>query len=379
MIRRPLLRGCALVLAAATIATACSSNSTSNPSATSTTSSTATAVTVASTGASTVASAPVTGPATTEVVTTGATTAPTSATSAAPETSAAPATSTADSTALSDPVLTAPFPTTEVDETFVDTTRGTDATADAAALPTRTLPTKIIVPQAPGPFPLIILAHGLVGSAAKLSNLATAWATAGYVVALPTFPLTSDLNPDVIAHENDVANQPADVTFVISHVLALNGDDSSPLFGRIDVNEIGMAGHSLGGATTYGIVYNDCCVDSRIKAAIIMSGLVEVSPTTTDYNRTIPTLILHGDADTDVNIAEDQGPYAKLAGPKWFITLIGGEHATGFENPATPYNALVEAATTDFWNQYLSAVPGSLDALRHDGAVDGLSTLQTDQ
>lgn len=276
-------------------------------------------------------------------------------------------------------MLAAPFSTFTTEATLVDTSRTTNATADAPELPSRTLATTIIVPEAPGPFPLIILDHGLVGSSSKLSRLATSWARAGFVVALPTFPLTSDLNPDALAHENDVVNQPGDVSFVIDSVLAMNGDDSSPLFGRVDAAHIGVAGHSLGASTVYGVALNTCCLDERIGAAIILSGVVEVSPGTADYSRQLPVLIVHADTDPELPIAGDQAVYDELAGPKWFVTLLGGDHTTGFENPDSPYNDVVAATTTDFWNEYLAAVPGSLDALRAEAVVDGVSTLQTNQ
>ena len=345
MTRRRLLSGCALVVVASFVAAACSSDTVPLP----TSSSSGTAEPASSTPGQ------------------DATSLPTDSVEGSHTDVTTP------------PVLEPPFPTLTLDETFVDASRPTGATADAPALPSRTLVTKVLYPDAPGPFPLIILAHGLVGSADKLTRLGTAWATAGYVVALPTFPLTSDADPDVIAHEDDVANQPADVSFIIDQLTALVADDSSPMYGRIDLSRIGIAGHSLGATTVYGVVFDDCCIDPRIGAAMIMSGTVEVSPGTTDYSRPLPVMTLHGDSDTELDIAEDLGIYAQLAGPKFFVTLIGGEHTTGFENADSPYNALVEATTTDFWNQYLSAVPGALDALRRDANVEGLSTLQTDQ
>jgi dienelactone hydrolase len=272
-------------------------------------------------------------------------------------------------------VTSAPFATATLSQTFVDTSRPTAATSSSPQQPSRTLVTTIVYPQAPGPFPLIELSHGFTGLPEKLTRLATAWATAGYVVALPAFPLTNGNAPDALSNLGDAANQPGDVSFVIDSMLALNSDDSSPLYGRIDPDHIGAAGHSLGAATTYGVALNSCCLDSRIDAIVILAGFVFIAPENNEYKRALPVMIVHGNADTTLDISLDTGIYDRLAGPKWFITLLGGNHLTGIENIGTPYDTIVDSSTTDFWNGTLGAHPAALAALQTDAVVGGLSTL----
>lgn len=272
----------------------------------------------------------------------------------------------------------APFEVATTYLTFVDTSRPTIATAESAERPERTIATRIVYPLGPGPFPLIVLSHGLTGRPEGLSQLATAWATAGYVVALPAFPLTNGSVPNAGANVGDVANQPDDVSFVIESMLVLDDDDSGPLSGRIDADRIGVAGHSLGAATTYGVAFNDCCRDDRINAVVILAGLTLVQPERNDFAVELPVLILHGDADRTLNIALDIAVYEQLAGPKWFVTLFGGTHSPPFDNVPSPFDGLVERVTTDFWNGYLSDDASALDALRVDAVVDGLSALETD-
>jgi predicted dienelactone hydrolase len=257
------------------------------------------------------------------------------------------------------------------------------ATATSPELASRTIVTTVAAPDAPGPFPLIVLSHGLTGTPAKMSRLAEAWATAGYVVALPAYPLTNGGAPNAVGNAGDVLQQPADVPFVIDQMLALNTDDTSPLYGRIDGERIGAAGHSLGAATTYGVTFSSCCIDERIDAIVILAGFLLVHPEADDYSRQIPVMIVHGDADPVLNISLDRMAYDLLTGPKWFVTLHGGSHSSGIENLGTPYDALVDAATTDFWNAYLAdssnaaSVTAAKDALRRDAVVDGLSSLET--
>jgi len=196
---------------------------------------------------------------------------------------------------------------------------------------------------------------------------------------MPAFPLTNGDVTGASANVNDVVNQPGDVSFVIDSVLALSADDSSPLFGRVDADHIGVAGHSLGAATTYGVALNSCCLDQRIDAIVIMAGFVFIASAANDYSRPLPAMIVHGDADPVLNISLDQGVYDQLVGPKWFVTLLGGTHLTGIEDLATPYDSVVDSSTTDFWNAYLSNDPDATDTLRTDAIVAGLSTVQTSE
>src|SRR5207248_312940 len=73
--------------------------------------------------------------------------------------------------------------------TFVDRSRGTDATESAPAQDQRVLATTITYPVGiKGPVPLVVLAHGNSGNPSKFSQLIGAWAAAHYVVAAPVFP-----------------------------------------------------------------------------------------------------------------------------------------------------------------------------------------------
>ena len=130
--------------------------------------------------------------------------------------------------------------------------------------------------EAEARFPLIVLAHGLTGSPSRHADLAEAWARAGFVVALPAFPLTNSTVPGGWSNYADVNNQPGDVSFVIDQLVAADDDPLSALHARIDPERIGLAGHSLGAATTYAATFDACCRDPRIDAAVVMAGVLLV-------------------------------------------------------------------------------------------------------
>jgi predicted dienelactone hydrolase len=105
---------------------------------------------------------------------------------------------------------------------------------------------------APGPHPLVVFAHGFDETPATYASLLHYWASAGFVVAAPLFPRTNVHAPGG-PDEADVVNQPADISFVISNLLALDADSSSPLHALIDAGRIAVAGHSDGAETALAV------------------------------------------------------------------------------------------------------------------------------
>lgn len=267
------------------------------------------------------------------------------------------------------------------DVTYVDTHRASPATSKQPAADSRTLVTTIMMPADTSrkPAPLIVLAHGSDGNPNKFTELIGSWAAAGYVVAAPLFPRSSDVGGNLTS---DVVNQPADVSFVIDRLLHDNKDRKSNLYRRIDPRHIGLAGLSLGGFTAYGLVFNTCCRDPRIKATIIMSGVPGPFPGGTyDYtSKPVPVFLMHGDRD-ELNLYPlSVSTYPKLAPPKWFVSLHGSGHATPYENSPDPNDDVVLATTLPFWDRYLRGNDEATERLI--AAVDasnGRATLEHDE
>lgn len=238
-------------------------------------------------------------------------------------------------------------------EHFVDTSRPTSATSVAPASDERVLDTVIAYPtRVHTKMPLIILAHGNDGHPDKFKILIGEWAKAGYVVAAPAFPRTNNLTPGG-SQISDFVNQPADVSFVLDQVLKLAKKKSaSQIAGLVDKKRIGVAGLSLGGATVYGLMYNSCCLEKRFDAAIVMAGVrIGFSAGTDNFHRSIPVMLVHGDADGLYRISQET--YPMLVAPKWFVTLHGSTHAAPFEDSVDPADAVVPVITTAFFDLYL--------------------------
>ena len=165
-------------------------------------------------------------------------------------------------------------------------------------------------PGQSGRYPLILFSHGLGGHAMFYVEVLKSWASAGYVVAAPEYPLSS-INADGgffnASGFADRANQPADATFVINQVLQ---QQKALLSGIVDPKWIGASGHSLGGGTTYALGYSTCCRNRRVKAAIPMSACAGDVQDPGGYFGDIatPLLILHGDADPASPISAPSKP-----------------------------------------------------------------------
>jgi predicted dienelactone hydrolase len=265
-------------------------------------------------------------------------------------------------------------------QTFVDGSRPTEAGSATPELPTRTLVTNIYRPVGKGPWPLIVFSHGLDGHPDKFTELNTAWAEAGYVVAAPAFPLTNNTVPGDGDNAAGVAEQPADVTFLISQLLQENKSPGSRLHKAIDPKRIGAGGLSLGGATTYGVTFNECCADSRIKAAEVLDGIIlGVGDGTgkTQLDGHVPLLIVHSDTDPALPYASAQAAYAQAKAPVWFVTLHDASHASQFENDPTPYDQIGIDVTTDFWDATLKGQKRAFTKLERDATVEGLSSVES--
>jgi predicted dienelactone hydrolase len=258
--------------------------------------------------------------------------------------------------------------------TFVDDHRPVDGTASAPAQDRRTLITTITYPVGVRrPMPVVVLAHGYGGHPDKFSQLIGAWAAAGYVVAAPVFPLTSNLAPGG-GTPGDVRNQPADVSFVIDEILKMGRAKSGgQLAGLVDGRHIGVAGLSLGGSTVYGLLFDSCCRDARIDAGVLMSALPYPFTDGKATWRRVPTLMVHSDADTKW-YPVSEGTYPLLATPKWFVTLHGSSHSAPFEDTPDPADDVVRTITIAFWDRYLkgqdSAQTRIVDAVGAYGQAD---------
>ena len=276
------------------------------------------------------------------------------------------------------------------EQTFVDDSRPTKAKQGFEGAPNRTLHTTIYYPargkpggavspdatpdRKRGPYPMILYSHGHNSFGAEFEPLLRQWASAGYVIAAPDYPLSNKNTPGG-ADGSDLGEQPADAHFVIDRMLASTSKRSGQLSHLVDADNIGASGHSLGALTTYRLVYETCCADKRIKAAAPMSGVAGDAPAYFSGIST-PLLAEHGDADATIPYPSGAGTFAKAGPPKFFLTLIGGAHTPPYRGAPDPAPTAVAHVTLDFFDRYLKNDQGALERLRQDASQPGVATLQ---
>jgi predicted dienelactone hydrolase len=254
--------------------------------------------------------------------------------------------------------------------TLVDTSRPTvDPANPAGDAPTRTLRTVVYVPRGKGPFPLVLMAHGGDGNPDEFTQLLGAWAGAGYAVAAPAFPLTSNRSPKPLVAA-DYLNQPADLSFVLTQVLARAKQQSSPLYRRVDPRHIGAAGLSLGGTTVFGLA--SCCRDPRIDALLLMDPVSLPFATSVVAFHT-PVTFIHIDTDPVAPYATSAQAFAAAPPPKFLMTLHGGLHAEPYEDTPSPHDAAVIGASTAFWDAYLRGERRAVAEISRAGTVPAQS------
>jgi dienelactone hydrolase len=260
-----------------------------------------------------------------------------------------------------------PFRFTVRHETFVDKSRATASPGDAAYSTDRVLPTDLYIPTGSTPRPLIMFSHGYHGAPRKFSRLFSAWAAAGYMVAAPRFPLTSDRGAPFDS-VGDLANQPADISFVLTELLR------GPLRSRIDASRIAAAGLSLGGGTTWNLAEGTCCRDPRFRAAAMFDALY--APINGKFERNkIPLLIAHIDTDASLPYATAKQAFAESASPKFLLTFHTGIHAEAYENTPSPHDRTAVRTSIDFFDLYLLGDSGARARLMHDGNNPGESKI----
>lgn len=259
---------------------------------------------------------------------------------------------------------------------LLDHSRPTDAGAATPARDGRTLRTRIVFPTGDGPHPLLVLSHGLTGHPDEYAEQIPQWASDGFVIAAPEFPLTNRTVPEAGSNVADWVNQPGDVSFVIDEVLAANDDPNSPLNGLVDPESVGVVGHSLGGATTWAVSFNSATRDDRIDSVVIFAGLtLPVRDGEFELDSGLPLLVLHGDAD-DVPLDLDKTPWDQATSPKWFVTLHGADHRLAFTDEPSPYDELVTRTILDFWHGTLDGDDEALARVADDATDAKLSTVQ---
>lgn len=242
--------------------------------------------------------------------------------------------------------------------TIVDTSR--PLISDGQVLANEiSLPTDVWLPSAPGRYPLVVFVHGYDVGPMTYERFCSTLASAGYLVAAPSFPL-EDPSRGYGLNRDDLPNEPTDVSFVITTV------EQGPLAARVVPGAVAVVGHSDGADVALMIGYQAGKVDPRVRAVVAdapdpMTGPIAAS--------SVPLLLMQGNADTTVPYQSSQTVFAQVGAPRYYLTLLGANHfpPIGGSSPWTP---TLDAAVADFLDATVAgrgpgtaALPAQLGAL----------------
>lgn len=263
----------------------------------------------------------------------------------------------------------------------------------------REIPCRVYLPTAKTPTPVVIFSHGLGGAKENGPYLGNHWAARGYTCVFLQHqgsddsvwrdkPLLERLKAmKEAANGKNFMLRMNDVPAAIDQLEKWNKTPDHVLYGRLDLEHIGMTGHSFGAITTQGVsgqsfLGKQQFTDPRIKAAAAMSPS---SPARGDAKKSfgdvkIPWLLLTGTQDTspisDTDVESRLAVFPALPpGGKYEVVLFDGQHSA-FSDRALPgdrgkrnpnHHKAIMALTTAFWDSYLKEDPAAKAWLDGDG------------
>jgi hypothetical protein len=208
----------------------------------------------------------------------------------------------------------------------------------------------VVRPNASGPFPVVLVGPGSGASQNAVARAeAGRVATRGFVGVAFEFPCTnapgkSTTDPQVAL---DVYNQPGDVSFVLTRLLAKSTTAGNELTGLFDPSRVGFVGTSSG-AVTGLLFFNTCCTDPRIRGMVIIKGFP--LPTTPglpltgeyDWSRAIGLYLWSGCFDQVTPFDRAYDTFGHARPPKLFVQDPTGNHDTPAVFPTGTYDAFLD-------------------------------------
>ncbi len=249
----------------------------------------------------------------------------------------------------------------------------------------RDLPVKVYLPGSRAAAPVVLFSHGLGGSREGSAFLGKHWAARGYVAVFLQHPGSDEgvWRGVPLARRMSALQQAAslqnyvlraqDVPAVLDQLTRWNSEAAHALTGRLDLERVGMSGHSFGAQTTQAVAGQAAAgatlfAESRIKAAVIMSPSVpKVGAAERAFGGVqLPWLLMTGTLDSSPiggqTIESRRGVFPALPpGDKYELVLHKAEHSAftdrGLPGDAEPRNPnhhrAILALSTAFWDAYL--------------------------
>ncbi|WP_367872561.1 alpha/beta hydrolase family protein [Luteolibacter sp. Populi] len=264
----------------------------------------------------------------------------------------------------------------------------------------RALPIRVYLPASDKPAPVVLFSHGLGGSRDNNPYLGNHWAKRGYAVVFVQHPGSDEsVWKDAPAAERmadlkkaasleSYLDRGKDIPAVIDALAAWNDGKDHALHGRLDLEHLGMSGHSFGAQTTQAVAGQSLArgrmsfVEPRIDAAVMMSPSPPAmgDPAAAFASIKIPCLLMTGTLDDspigNTTPADRLKVFPHLnQAAAWQVVfdkathMAFGERGLKGESPIDPrYHRAILALTTAFWDAELKGDPTAKSWLNGESA-----------
>jgi predicted dienelactone hydrolase len=251
----------------------------------------------------------------------------------------------------------------------------------------REIPLKVYLPASGQPSPVVLFSHGLGGTRQGCAYLGTHWSARGYMVVFLQHAGSDDSvwKDEQIPKRKATMQQAAsaqnfvlrarDIPAVLDQLEKWNQDAEHVLAERLDMERVGMSGHSFGAVTTQAVsgqsfpTRGPQFTDTRIKAAIAFSPSIprRGDPKQAFGSVKIPWLLMTGTKDKSPvggqTVESRLAVYPLLSASinKYQLVLNDAEHSA-FSDRALPgdrqrrnpnHHPAILAISTAFWDAHL--------------------------
>jgi hypothetical protein len=241
--------------------------------------------------------------------------------------------------------------------------------------------------KSPAPYPIVILSPGNGTNIEFYTSLASEIASHGYIVVGLNHPydvLAVELSNGEVAPYNKaqwslepsahqaytaerIKVRTADVLFALDQLDSIDSSDESPLSGMLDLESVGVAGHSLGGITASEV----CKADARFRACLNFDGLLKGGPFSTEETAIPPEqpfMFITKESELHPTLVKS---FESMPESYW-VVIHGASHESFTDGPllqpsllpisnqADRIMALIQEYTLAFLNQTLKAQPSNL-------------------
>ncbi len=257
------------------------------------------------------------------------------------------------------------------------------------------------------PAPVVVFSHGTGGSREGYAYLGQFWASYGYVCVHPQHAGSDseifkgnanllDAVKKAALNPMNAVDRPKDISFVLDQLAALNKDHAT-FKGKLNLDAVGLAGHSFGAHTTMVIagqsLGNLAVKDKRIKAIVPMSAAAPPANLERAFaDIKIPTLLMSGTLDDSpiggTKAKDRRIPFDNIAGvDKFFINFEGGDHmifsgrfVKGSKDQRkmdAEFQRCIKQSSLAFWDAYLKKDGAARAWLSGKGLAEYLGKLAT--